>query len=439
MVGARRALGVLAIWLLAGMTPAEGRQDGRGLPTPGSSAPVSSDTTAPSLATIESLLEHLAALQRRVEALERELAARDAGIPAPTPLPAQPPTGLHEHLAAAASAQVPEQQTQYPALRIHGFADVNFVETDDPGPAGFHMGQLVLHLASAIGPKVNVFAEASFAPRSVRPDTTVPTSYATDIERAFIRYDHSDAFKLSFGRYHTPTSYWNNAYHHGLFLQTTISRPEMIEFGNPFLPVHFIGVLAEGTLPATRLGIGYSAGVGNGRASLITRAGDAGDSNDHKAWVATLRSRPERINGLEAGLSLYRDRFRPERGAEMDEWITGAHVAWTVEAPELIAEFINVRHAMRATGSRYNSTAFYVQGAYRLPWHDARWKPYYRFDTIDAPLDEPVLGLLDVRTSTVGVRYDVADFAAFKGEYRRTRRQQETRQNGFFLQTSFTF
>jgi len=37
-----------------------------------------------------------------------------------------------------------------------------------------------------------------------------------------IRYDYNDFFKLSFGRYHTPINYWNTAFHHGLWLQTTI-------------------------------------------------------------------------------------------------------------------------------------------------------------------------------------------------------------------------
>ena len=46
-------------------------------------------------------------------------------------------------------------------------------------------------IASALGPKVNVFAETSFAPRS--SEGSVPASYTTDLERAFIRYDHNDA------------------------------------------------------------------------------------------------------------------------------------------------------------------------------------------------------------------------------------------------------
>ena len=48
--------------------------------------------------------------------------------------------------------------------------------------------------------------------------TTSPTTTFT--------FDKSDRLKVSFGRYHTPINYWNTAFHHGQWLQTTISRPD---------------------------------------------------------------------------------------------------------------------------------------------------------------------------------------------------------------------
>jgi hypothetical protein len=123
----------------------------------------------------------------------------------------------------------------------------------------------------------------------------------------------------------------------------------------------------------------------------------------------------------------------------MNEWITNAYVAWTRETPEVIAEVVNVRHTDRATGATYNNPAFYVQGAYRLPWNAARWKPYFRFENIDTSVDDPWFTALDASVSTLGLRFDIADFAAFKGEYRRSRRRSTGRENAMFLQTSFTF
>jgi hypothetical protein len=62
--------------------------------------------------------------------------------------------------------------------------------------------------------------------------TARSNDFVVDVERLIIRYDFADFFKVSAGRYHTPHSFWNTEYHHGLWLQTTTARPEMIRFGS---------------------------------------------------------------------------------------------------------------------------------------------------------------------------------------------------------------
>ncbi|HEV8523574.1 MAG TPA: hypothetical protein VGQ71_03665, partial [Terriglobales bacterium] len=345
-------------------------------------------------------------------------------VEAARPAPTDPPA---EHSA------VRQAEHEYPSLNLRGFADVDFSATDEPGVrSGFNLGQFVLHLASPLSKKISYFGELSF--------TASSTGYAVEVERSIIRYDYNDHFKLSFGRYHTPIGYWNTAFHHGAWLQTTISRPEMVRFGGRFVPIHFVGLLAEGSIPSGGLGLGYNAGVGNGRASIISRAGDAGDSNNHRAWVASVFGRPSRFYGLQFGASVYRDKISPDLGPQVSEWITSAHVAWTKEKPEVLAEFANVRHRELLTGRIVNSQGYYIQLAYRLPWSENKWKPYYRFEYIHVPQSEPVLNVANLVGSTIGVRYDISGFAAMKGEYRNTRRQAgEPRVNGLFLQTSFTF
>ena len=131
-------------------------------------------------------------------------------------------------------------------MQIRGFADVDFGATDVRGTtSGFTLGQFVLHISSPLSSKVSYFGEVSFTAQA--PGIT--PGYKLDVERMLLRYDYNDVFKISFGKYHTPVNYWNTAYHHGLWLQTTIARPEMIKFGGQFLPVHFVGVLGEGEFP----------------------------------------------------------------------------------------------------------------------------------------------------------------------------------------------
>lgn len=406
------------------------------------------NATQPDLSDV---LRRLAAVEHRVQELEQqnaelraEVAANKVStVPAPTvtadqsqpPAPAAAPA--HDHMG---TAQAAEAQETYPNLHIRGFADVDFSATDVKGqPSGFNLGQFVLHVSSPLSKKVSVFGELSFTAR--------PNQYNVEVERTIIRYDANDYFKLSFGKYHTPINYWNTAFHHGSWLQTTISRPEMIQFGGRFLPVHFVGLEAEGQIPSGGLGLNYNVGVGNGRQtlSLLGRDGDAGDVNGNRAVVAEIFARPASLFGLQVGGSFYHDEITPDANTPAvpagayREWIAAGHIAYTKEKPEFIAEFANVRHISNVTGKEWNSQGMYAQIAYRLPGDARAWKPYYRYEYIHVPATDPVLLVPNLSGHTAGVRYDITDFAAFKIEYRKNRRTPVLTNNGIFLQTSFTF
>jgi hypothetical protein len=393
------------------------------------------------------LLERIQQLERRVTELEARQTPQAGAISAanePSPqLRAQqaaqaaaatgPGQALHQHdVQEQQTATVQQMETHFPSLQIRGFGDVDFSATDQKGTtSGFNLGQLDLHLASALSHKVSYFGEITF--------NAQPTGYTVEVERNIIRYDYNDYFKLSFGRYHTPIGYWNTAFHHGAWLQTTISRPEMVRFGGTFIPVHFVGFLAEGNIPSGGAGLSYNVGVGNGRGSTISRPGDAGDNNDNRAWVANIYSRPQRFYGLQLGASVYRDKITLA-GGDFREWITAAHLVWTKETPEFLAEFANVNHRAVLTNLSTNSQAFYVQLAYRLPWFETSVKPYYRFEYTHTPLSEKVFTNQDLIGSILGARYDISSYAAFKAEYRYTKHQiAEPYVNGVFFQTAFTF
>ena len=115
-----------------------------------------------------------------------------------------------------------------------------------------------------------------------------------------------------------------------------------------------------------------------------------------------------------------------------------AYVALTRETPEVIAEFSHVRHHDQTSNLDYNSHAFYVQVASRLP-NAPKWKPYARFERLKGDADDPVFGALDSTISTAGVRYELTDLAALKGEYRHTKRIGEPYVNGVYAQVAFTF
>ena len=408
---------------------------------------------------IEKLLARIDSLEKRVNQLEQaNPSARAATTPVPAAVVAAPATQAHAHdqaptptVAAAEAAQ-----PSYPLLKISGFSDFDFAAVNlhgtPAGPfgaqtllnthSGFQEGQFVLHFSSALSQKVTAFGELSLTARAdAGTGSPAAPGFNTEVERIIIRYDWNDYAKFSFGRYHTPINYWNTAFHHGQWLQTTISRPEMIQFGGSFLPVHFVGGLFEGAVPAGHLNLNYNVGIGNGRGQAINRAGDAGDINNNRAWLINGFIKPDALYGLQIGGSVYRDAINNTAGLAAREWIESAHLIWQKESPEFLAEFANVHHQPSNGGAVSNSQAFYIQSAYRLPGVAKAWKPYFRWEQIHVPRSDAIFRTVVpvFSAATGGIRYDITSFAAFKIEYRNYWRRDLPSFHGIFTQTSFTF
>jgi len=324
------------------------------------------------------------------------------------------------------------QTADDPAVRVMGFGDFNYLLTELDRPEGFKMGQMVGHVIADIDEELTFFGEVSV--------TGKDTGYSIEIERAQVRYDFSDLFKISAGRFHTPMGYWNATFHHGSWLQTSAARPEMIKFGSRLIPTHFVGLVAEGGLPTSPLGLGYSVGMGNGRAANIARAGDAGDVNDRPAFVAKVRSRPISIVGLEVGASFYADRLLAHDLSEANERIYAVHVVLCRDAPDILAEYTRVNHdPVTGSGSIPGSDAWYVQVGYRLPDAYSEVKPYARVEQVIVPSGEDIFAPLAMNYDGIvaGVRYDPGVFLALRLEYRYEQFEGLETTSSLYAQASF--
>lgn len=315
-------------------------------------------------------------------------------------------------------------------FQVIGFADIDYVSADSQTGEGFAIGQVVGHLAATVSERLNVFGEFSA--------TAHDSEYTLEVERIIARYDFNNDYSLSAGRYHTPIGYWNTAYHHGAWLQTSVGRPEVVRFGSPLVPIHFVGLLFEGDIPGSDRDLSYSVGVGNGRHSNIARAGDAGDINDSRAWTATLKYQPTRVNGLDAGFGIYSDTVNPAGGIEVDEKIYSAYFALERERPEVIVEFIHSEHDATAGSASGAMDAYYAQFAYRLTGGREAFKPYLRVEKTEVDDSDPLLSPLNqnYKGAIAGVRYDFASSAALKFEYRSEEFGNLGRDSNFQIQLS---
>ncbi|MEO6940950.1 MAG: hypothetical protein ABI444_12565 [Candidatus Kapaibacterium sp.] len=333
----------------------------------------------------------------------------------------------------------------YPILKISGFSDIDFSASDAKGSkSGFSEGQFDLQFASELSHKVDFLGELSLTARADAGEVAqlgmaAMPGFNAEVERAIVRYNLADYFKLSAGRYHTQLNYWNTAFHHGMWLQTTIGRPEMIKFGGEFLPVHFVGGLAEGTLGLGPIYAGYYAGLGNSRGNLISRAGDAGSNSNERALLGSVYIRPYAFRDFELGGAGFLDGVILHDGRRYDERIIAGHAVWTKEDPEVITEYANVRHKTINGDSTFNSNAYYVQLAYRLPWFSSQLKPYYRYEVMQIDrLDNVFANVPDYVGYIIGIRYDFSELAAIKAEYR-NQHYAGVAVNVAYAQISYTF
>ncbi len=333
-------------------------------------------------------------------------------------------------VAIAVAATALAQDTLGQRINTLVFGEIDYREREGEGNDGFVIGQGVAQLNMRLDDRLSVFTELTATARKDQ-------SFDFSVERLFVRYDFSDNFKLSAGRYHTPLGYWNSAFHHGSWLQTTISRPETVKFGSNVVPIHFVGALLEGNIGDSDFG--YKVGFGNGRSDKINAPGDVGDSNNSRAWMIAGHYRPPGRLGLHAGFSLYVDEIDREFEPGIDEQLFSAYLALEREAPEVVVEYTYANH--ESSLSDGNVSSIYGQVAYRLTGSADKFKPYIRAERLDVDDDDPLLGMLDLDYEGLiaGTRWDFSPSAVLKVEVRHEKFGNTGTRNSFWLQLAFVF
>ena len=176
------------------------------------------------------------------------------------------------------------------------------------GDDGFAKAQAASHLNLQILDRFSVFSEITLTRKRGNTD------FIFVVERLFARYDYSDQYKLSFGRYHTPIGYWNSAFHHGSWLQTTVDRPETMKFGSNIVPIHFVGGLLEGNIGQSNFS--YRVGFGNARSAEINEVGNNFDNiYSRRAGILGVVYRSTGRNRFEAGTNVLIDKATTAAGA----------------------------------------------------------------------------------------------------------------------------
>jgi len=339
---------------------------------------------------------------------------------------------------------LPEEEAAAPQLFIRAFADTSFrvrSEGDglDQGRSAFVLGELDLFITSQLSPDLSVLSELVYHFGEGREEEFL------EVERLSLKYAPLDAFNLLAGRLHTSIGYWNHNFHHGTWLQTTISRPNIVAFEDDHgvLPLHNIGIEATGLKSLGGLvDLQYFASVLNGRGRTLQEVQAVDDADGSKAVNLQVNLVSDQSIGLQAGATAYWDAFPEDQRAldrrgKMNERIFMGHVVYLAHGIELLAEAAYIRHEEPDTGRRFDSDGLYAQ----LAFEANGLKPYVRFDHLDLDDEDPLLGpeYQSLDQVTLGVRWDPVAWLALKGEYRSTELEGLERVHAGLVQAAFTF
>ena len=320
-----------------------------------------------------------------------------------------------------------------PHLDLRGFSDFSYTlhsEGDDSENA-FFLGAVDLFISSQVSNKLTFISEMVF---EIEVDEN---EIEFELERVNLGYWFSDGISVRAGRIHTPMGYWNEAFHHGSWLQSSIERPLIYRFEDDggILPIHSVGIDFFGTKVLDRFDFTYNLGIVNGRGRTKEEVQVGKDFNDSKAFNVLIRVRPHFIEGFSIGAYLYLDEI--PSSLKMDEQILGGHITYLSRGIELLGEVFSIIHEVETSRVEYKTLGYYVQGAYQVD----QFTPYYRLDILDIDPDDPYFSPSNEKsqTHTLGIRWDLLAWNAIRGEYAVTHYRDQADETLFVINTSFTF
>lgn len=209
-----------------------------------------------------------------------------------------------------------------------------------------------------------------------------------ELERFQIGWEPSEDLIVWLGRFHQPSSVWNHEYHHGQFLQTSITRPAIEEFEDTggVIPQHFFGLLTESSWRLARGGALHTA-FGGGIAPVLTPDGLAPfdvlspHTREHQlGFQARAAFLPRELEDTGVGLLIGHNEINwlgepPPQFADIshvDQMVIGAYASYARESWKVYGTLYHVSATLKDAVDRSSDETFavgYVQAERQLPRH----------------------------------------------------------------------
>jgi len=333
------------------------------------------------------------------------------------------------------------QETSYLKLRPSVFADIIVSHSTRSNVTDFDFGEVDPLVEAQFSEKWSALAEGLFQRFERGSDTDFPGKRQTeaDVERLFVAYSPSDAFRIQVGEVNSGIIEWNEREQLPRFLQTPIDVPSLAkrqEQGGAW-PLHLIGAWATGNVPGAA-GLRYGVGIGEGR----------GQSRDDTsplfgktsaAGLLSVSFAPEAIAGWEIGGAALLDDIPAPEGTyrEFDETLSTSYLHGPLE---LRGEWSRMNHRLQSGGHTHVTQGWYALLSLRLPGKLREFRPYALLDHLDVAEDEPYLAdVHDQRAWAAGIRWDAASKVVLKLDYRSERASSPEFERRIRLQLAVAF
>jgi hypothetical protein len=322
-------------------------------------------------------------------------------------------------------------------LRLGGFADV--VLRSSPTNTARHLVELDMYSTLRISDAWSALAEG-IAERTWRPpEAGEKPTIDLNLERLYVAYQTSDAFRLEFGETHTGIVRWNEREHRSRFLQTPIEVPAIARQpqDDGAWPTRFVGLWASGQTRGPmrfRWEGGAGAGPGSERDSIPIFSPDRSPAGFLSASVA-----PFGIEGWESGFAVYTQHI-PSKPIALRERDFTLFSNYVNRGTEIRAEWARMEHQRTRMRQIFRNQGYYVLISKRLRGSAEHARPYVLVDHLNLDSADPYLReATNENAWAAGLRYDFKEWLSAKGEFRAQRALDGSRKSIIGLQIGVSF
>ena len=252
------------------------------------------------------------------------------------------------------------------------------------------------------------------------------SSTESEMERLQFGWTASENTTLWLGRFHIPARHWISEFHHGQYMQTSITRPSLEEWEDESgsTPSHVTGLLLESARSLrgeSQISYAISGGLGPKFVGDELVAYDVLDPDSGHGMSVNLKFgfRPEMFSPLQAGLLASWSDINVESPLdpaqadleEIEQYTLGVYADWRWQDLRLLASVLYINNELKSPGA---STSDDFILSYFQPEYEINEK-FTLFGRVDIGFGEdqsPFLRMLPAfvaHRNMIGARWDFAN------------------------------